>query len=411
MSLIYSALSRTALCTKSRYIPSALRAVSSLRYASNTTTTERRTALYDFHLEHGGEMVEFAGWSMPVKYTSLSVLKSHLHTRENASLFDVSHMLQSRLTGKDRVKFFERLVVADLQALPEGHGTLSVYTDEDGGIIDDLIVTNENNSLYIVSNAGCTEKDLKHVREQLDRFKSEVPGADVHLETLDDSSLLALQGPKAASVLEKLTGKGLADQAFMTARKMKVAGLDCHVARCGYTGEDGFEISVASRDAVALAEALVASSDVQLAGLGARDSLRLEAGMCLYGHDLDETITPIEAGLLWTIGKRRREEGGFLGAKRIQDQIKNGVSRRRVGLIVEGPPAREGAVILNSNNEPVGVVTSGCPSPSLKKNIAMGYVKKAYSKVGTELATIIRKNNRAAQVVKMPFVAPRYHKI
>ncbi|RKP27274.1 hypothetical protein SYNPS1DRAFT_12928 [Syncephalis pseudoplumigaleata] len=303
-------------------------------------TLERRTALYNFHLEHGGEMVEFAGWSMPVKYASLSVLKSHLHTREHASLFDVSHMLQSRLIGKDRVRFYEQLVVADLQALPEGHGTLSLYTNEDGGILDDLIVTNENNSLYIVSNAACAEKDLKHVREQLDRFKQENPGADVHLETLDDSSLLALQGPKAASVLEELSGHSLAGQAFMTARTMKLAGLDCHVARCGYTGEDGFEISLPSRHVVALAEALVAHDDVQLAGLAARDSLRLEAGMCLYGHDLDETITPVEASLLWTIGKRRREEGGFPGAQRILDQIKHGVDRRRVGLVVEGPSAR-----------------------------------------------------------------------
>ncbi|KAI8051339.1 hypothetical protein BDF22DRAFT_744956 [Syncephalis plumigaleata] len=360
MTLIYSSLNRMAVRTALACggMPKIARAIGGLRHASDTTTTERRTALYDFHLEHGGEM-----------YASLSLLKSHLHTRENASLFDVSHMLQSRLTGKDRVKFYEQLTVADLQALPEGHGTLSVYTNEDGGIIDDLIVTNENNSLYIVSNAGCAEKDLKHVREQLDRFKQENPGADVHLETLEDTSLLALQGPKAARVLEQL---------------------NCHVARCGYTGEDGFEVDCcAITSCILLAEALVADPDVQLAGLGARDSLRLEAGMC----------------------KRRREEGGFLGASKILDQIKNGVDRRRVGLIVTGPAAREGTIIVNDKHEPVGVVTSGCPSPTLKKNIAMAYLKKGYTKTGTELTAIIRQTNRAAKVVKMPFVPPQYHKI
>jgi len=221
---------------------------------------------------------------------------------------------------------------------------------------------------------------------------------------------LALQGPKAASVLQELCGKDLRDFMFMTARHLNIKGSECHVTRSGYTGEDGFEIGVSSSASIQLANLLLKYPNVQLAGLGARDSLRLEAGLCLYGHDLDDTTTPVEAGLTWTIGKRRRKEGGFLGAEHVLPQIKEGVKHRRIGLIVEGAPARENAEIYNIEDELIGKVTSGGPSPSLQKNIAMGYVKSGYHKSSTELQVKVRNRMQKAQVVKMPFVSTRYYK-
>ncbi|KAF9199850.1 hypothetical protein BGZ49_009979 [Haplosporangium sp. Z 27] len=368
----------------------------------------KKTVLHDYHVENGGKMVPFAGWSMPVQYSNLGVGASHNWTRSNASVFDVSHMLATRITGKDRVKFYETITVADIENLPVGSSTLSVFTNENGGIIDDTIICKHQESLYVVSNAGCADKDLAHIRAQLKEFQNK--GGDVELNIIDDHSLIALQGPQAAPVLESLIGKDLRDLPFMDARFITIKGIDCHVARSGYTGEDGFEISVPNSDAVELTRLLVSDPRVELAGLGARDSLRLEAGLCLYGHDLDDTITPVEAGLTWTIGKRRRTEGGFLGAAKIQDQLKNGVSRRRIGLVVQGAPAREGAQIF-ANGELVGKVTSGCPSPSTKKNIAMGYVKNGLHKSGTELEVEVRGRKQKAVVTKMPFVPAGYHKI
>ncbi|KAG0228537.1 hypothetical protein BGW41_003397 [Actinomortierella wolfii] len=398
----------------------ALKAVKSLPVSSARTVIQRsfaaaasqealkKTVLYDFHIEQGAKMVPFAGWSMPVQYAKLGVGASHVWTRQNASIFDVSHMLATRITGKDRIKFFESLTVADLENLPVGSGTLSVFTNENGGIIDDTIITKHQDSLYVVSNAGCADKDLAHIRKHLANFQNK--GGDVDLKIIDDHSLIALQGPKAAPVLEALVGKSLQDFPFMDARYLNIKGIECHVARSGYTGEDGFEISVPNNDAVQLTKLLLESPDVEMAGLGARDSLRLEAGMCLYGHDLDETITPVEAGLTWTIAKRRRAEGGFLGAAKIQEQLKNGVEKRRIGLIVTGAPAREGAEIF-ANGELVGKVTSGCPSPSLKKNVAMGYVKNGLHKSGTELEVQVRNRKQKAVVTKMPFVPSGYHKV
>ncbi|KAF9279707.1 hypothetical protein BGZ68_007735 [Mortierella alpina] len=376
--------------------------------AAATGEALKKTVLHDYHVENGGKMVPFAGWSMPVQYANLGVGASHAWTRNNASVFDVSHMLATRITGKDRVKFYESLTVADIENLPVGSSTLSVFTNENGGIIDDTIICKHEDSLYVVSNAGCADKDLAHIRSHLKTFQNK--GGDVDLKIIDDHALVALQGPKAAAVLESLVGKDLRDFPFMDGRFMTIKGIDCHVARSGYTGEDGFEISVPNSDAVEFTKLLIADPRVELAGLGARDSLRLEAGLCLYGHDLDETITPVEAGLTWTIGKRRRVEGGFLGAEKIQDQLKNGVSRRRVGLIVQGAPAREGAQIY-SNGELVGKVTSGCPSPSIKKNVAMGYVKNGLHKSGTELEVEVRGRKQKAVITKMPFVPAGYHKV
>ncbi|KAF9169637.1 hypothetical protein BGX21_010176 [Mortierella sp. AD011] len=393
-----------------RSIPTtnAARSVQRAYSAAATSEVLKKTVLYDYHVENGGKMVPFAGWSMPVQYSNLGVGASHNWTRTNASVFDVSHMLATRITGKDRVKFYETLTVADIENLPVGSSTLSVFTNENGGIIDDTIICKHQDSLYIVSNAGCADKDLAHIRSHLKEFQNK--GGDVDLKIIDDHSLIALQGPKAAPVLEALIGKDLRDLAFMDSRFITIKGIECHVARSGYTGEDGFEISVPNSDAVEFTKMLISDPRVELAGLGARDSLRLEAGLCLYGHDLDDTITPVEAGLTWTIGKRRRTEGGFLGAATIQDQLKNGVSRRRIGLVVQGAPAREGAQIF-ANGELVGKVTSGCPSPSTKKNVAMGYVKNGLHKSGTELEVEVRGRKQKAVVTKMPFVPAGYHKV
>ncbi|KAG0032955.1 hypothetical protein BGZ81_009732 [Podila clonocystis] len=387
---------------------SALRSVQQRAYAAATGEVLKKTVLHDYHVENGGKMVPFAGWSMPVQYANLGVGASHVWTRQNASVFDVSHMLATRITGKDRVKFYESITVADIENLPVGSSTLSVFTNENGGIIDDTIICKHQDSLYVVSNAGCADKDLAHIRDHLKDFQNK--GGDVDLKIIDDHQLIALQGPKAAAVLEGLVGKSLQDFPFMDGRFMDIKGIHCHVARSGYTGEDGFEISVPNSDTVEFTKLLVSDPRVELAGLGARDSLRLEAGLCLYGHDLDDTITPIEAGLTWTVGKRRRAEGGFLGAAKIQDQLKNGVSRRRIGLLVQGAPAREGAPIY-SNGELIGKVTSGCPSPSIKKNVAMGYVKNGLHKSGTELEVEVRGRKQKAVVTKMPFVPAGYHKV
>ncbi|KAG9064085.1 hypothetical protein KI688_003264 [Linnemannia hyalina] len=376
--------------------------------AAATGEALKKTVLHDYHVENGGKMVPFAGWSMPVQYSNLGVGASHNWTRSNASVFDVSHMLATRITGKDRVKFYESITVADIENLPVGSSTLSVFTNENGGIIDDTIICKHQDSLYVVSNAGCADKDLAHIRPLLKAFQNK--GGDVDLKIIEDHQLIAIQGPKAAAVIEELVGKSLQDFRFMDGRFMTIKGIECHVARSGYTGEDGFEISVPNSDAVEFTKLLIADPRVELAGLGARDSLRLEAGLCLYGNDLDETTTPIEAGLTWTIGKRRRAEGGFLGAEKIQDQLKNGVTRRRIGLVVQGAPAREGAPIY-ANGELVGKVTSGCPSPSTKKNVAMGYVKNGVHKSGTELEVEVRGRKQKAVVTKMPFVPAGYHKV
>ncbi|KAI8346308.1 aminomethyltransferase [Mortierella sp. GBAus27b] len=393
-----------------RSLPAASIARSANRAYSAAATGEalKKTVLYDYHIENGAKMVPYAGWSMPVLYSSLGVGASHVWTRTNASVFDVSHMLATRITGKDRVKFFESLTVADIENLPVGSSTLSVFTNEKGGIIDDTIICKHQDSLYVVSNAGCADKDLAHIRAHLKEFQNK--GGDVDLKIIDDHSLIAIQGPKAAPVLESLIGKDLRDLPFMDARFITIKGIDCHVARSGYTGEDGFEISVPNGDAVQLTKLLLADPNVELAGLGARDSLRLEAGLCLYGNDLDETITPVEAGLTWTIGKRRRAEGGFLGAATIQDQLANGVSRRRIGFTAEGAPARQGAQ-LYANGELVGTVTSGCPAPSIKKNVGMAYVKNGFHKSGTQLEVEVRGKRSKAVVTKMPFVPAGYYKI
>jgi len=369
----------------------------------------KRTPFYDFHVSHGAKMVPFAGYSMPIQYKD-SIMDSTQHCRTAASLFDVAHMCGLTLKGKDAIKFLESLVVGDIAGLADGTGTLSVFTNEKGGIIDDTVITKVSaTEIYLVVNAGCRDKDLAHLGKHLAAAKAK--GLDVGMTVHDDRSLLALQGPQAAAALQGLTKEDLSKLYFSNFKRFDVAGAPCWVTRTGYTGEDGFEISVPASHAVGLAEKLVADARVKLAGLGARDALRLEAGLCLYGNDLEEHISPIEAGLAWTVGKRRREKFDFLGGEVIKKQLAEGVSKRRVGFVgAGGAPARQHAEILSADGKVIGEVTSGAFSPCLKKNIAMGYVEKGFDKAGTPVKLSVRGKANDATVAKMPFVPTHYHK-
>ena len=379
---------------------------------SSKENIAKKTCLYDFHVEKGGKMVNFAGFQMPVQYNDMSINDSHLHTRQSSSLFDVSHMLQMLVRGKHCIDFFERITVADIKGLQENSGTLSLYTNERGGIIDDLIVIKlSDDCLYVVSNAGRIEQDLAHVTKECESFKSK--GNDVSFEILS-RGLLALQGPKSAKCLQKLVTIDLSKLNFMTSVVTNVCGVnECRITRCGYTGEDGFEISIPSEKTALVANTLLLSFDgeVRLAGLGARDTLRLEAGLCLYGNDIDEKTTPIEAGLTWTIGKRRRQTADFIGAPVILKQLKDKPQKRRIGLIgtTSGPPARGHTPVLDvKTQEVIGEVTSGCPSPSLKKNIAMAYLPSS-KKIGSKVICNIRGKQLEYEIVKMPFISTNYY--
>ncbi|KAH9632007.1 hypothetical protein HF086_016567 [Spodoptera exigua] len=383
----------------------------SLRWFSDEAKATK-TPLFDLHTKYGGRVVDFAGFLLPVQYSDLSLSESHLFTRKSASIFDVSHMLQTNVRGKDCLSWFESICPVDLKGMRDGSSSLTVFLNDKGGIIDDLIVTKVNaETLYVVSNAGRMKVDKEHMRETSEIFRKK--GNDVNVEFWETSqrALIALQGPKAAAVLQNLTDIKLEDLTFMTSKLGKVAGVECRVTRCGYTGEDGVEISIPAADAEHVTEALLQSSDVKLAGLGARDSLRLEAGLCLYGNDIDESVTPVEANLTWLIAKRRRTDDTFPGSSIILRQIKEGVSKRRVGIILQnGPPARKSAVLKDGKtSETIGSVTSGCPAPSLGVNIAMGYVSEALKKAGTELLVNIRGKDIPCVVAKMPFVPSKYY--
>lgn len=312
--------------------------------------------------------------------------------------------------GKDRYDFIESLTVADVRKLKENSGSLTLFTNEAGGIKDDLIVTNAPGHLYVVSNAGCRDTDMPHMENRIKEMQAD--GKDVSLEFIDDMGLVALQGPRMSEALQPLTDIELNKLGFMQSSVGTVAGIEnCRVTRCGYTGEDGVEISVDDTKTKHLVEALLQSSgEPALAGLGARDSLRLEAGLCLYGNDIDETTTPVEATLAWTIPKSRRVSGGFPGAEVILKQLKDGATRKRVGFLSSGPPVRGHMDIVDQQGNVVGMTTSGCPSPSLGKgnNISMGYVDKKMSKNGTELYIVVRKKKVPAVVSKMPFCPTNY---
>ncbi|KAI1088557.1 glycine cleavage system T protein [Rostrohypoxylon terebratum] len=392
----------------------------------------RKTMLYDIHLEHGAKMVPFAGYHMPVTYADQTVSESHLYTRKECSLFDVGHMVQHRFSGDGALSFLQRIMPADIQKMPVHGSQLSaILHPETGGIVDDCIITKlGEGSYYLVTNAGCRDKDLAYLERELAKWHGE-GNPQVSHTVLENQGLVALQGPAAHTALEYL----LADPAaadlpslyFGNVRPVtlrlpgQVIVEDVLVSRGGYTGEDGFEISLPPEHTVLAVLGMLDNPSVMFAGLGARDSLRLEAGMCLYGHDLDDSTTPVEAALSWIIGNKRRKEtdvakGAFYGAERILAQLTPkskggaGVERRRVGLYVQGAPAREGAAIIGPDGDEVGKVTSGCPSPSLGKNIAMGYVKEGLHKAGTELKVLVRGKERPAVVTKMPFVQTKYYK-
>jgi aminomethyltransferase len=361
----------------------------------------RQTPLHDLHRERGARMVGFAGYEMPVQYPT-GIIAEHLHTRAKAGLFDVSHMGQISLGDAEAARALEALVPGDLQALAPGRMRYTLLLNEQGGILDDLMVTRIEDGLMLVVNAGGKEADLAHLQARLDK--------SVAVEPRFERALLALQGPAAAAVLARFAA-GTDRMPFMTAAELSLAGIPCFVTRSGYTGEDGFEISVAAENAVALAERLLAEPEVAPIGLGARDTLRLEAGLCLYGHDIDETTSPIEAGLAWTIGKRRRAEGGFPGAEVVLQQLAGGPSRKRVGIRPDGrAPAREGAAILDPAGKSVGQVTSGGFGPSVGAPIAMGYVDAAHAGDGVALALVVRDVPRPAHVAPLPFVPTRYYR-
>jgi aminomethyltransferase len=357
-------------------------------------------------------MVDFAGWFLPVQYADLGIKESCLHTRSRASLFDVSHMLQVHIHGKDRERFIESLTVGDIHGLNVGESRLTLFTTEQGGILDDSVVSKRDNFLNVVLNAGCADKDLNHLRDRLESFTG-----DVKLEVMEGFGLIALQGPEASTVLQPLLEKvDLKKLPFMSCIDATVADVTgCFISRSGYTGEDGFEISIPSDNSTNhIAECLMGNEAVKLAGLGARDTLRVEAGLCLYGSDIDESTSPIEAGLAWTISKRRRAEGGFPGADRIFHELKSGVSRKRVGFtILNGPPARHGNKIFEtpSSSTPSGEITSGTFSPSLGRPVAIGYVPSEKSSAGTELAVEVRGRLNPIIVSKMPFVKANYYRV
>lgn len=366
-----------------------------------------KTPLHARHVALGARMVPFAGYDMPVQYPS-GILTEHNWTREKAGLFDVSHMGQAFLVGPDHettAKALEALIPADIVNLAPGKQRYSQLLNDEGGILDDLMVTrsadsDEDGALYLVVNAACKDADYPHIEARLP--------SNVKLIRAEHRGLIALQGPGAEAALAALAPEA-AEMGFMTSRAMKIAGIKANVSRSGYTGEDGYEISAAATKIGEIWDTLLLDGNVKPIGLGARDSLRLEAGLCLYGHDIDTTTSPIEAGLNWSLQKRRREEGGFPGAARIQRELAEGTSRVRVGLLPEGrAPAREGTEIATPEGEVIGTVTSGGFGPTLNGPCAMGYVAKAHSAPGTKLNLIVRGKPLPAVVAPMPFVPHHY---
>lgn len=422
---------RTAIKASSgRSAAAALCQRGAVRYGSDVAAKDlKKTPLYDYHVAKGGKMVPFAGYHMPVQYNNLSLADSHTFTRTNASIFDVSHMVQHILKGPDAAAFLEKVTPSDWKNQGHMQSKLTTFLWEGtGGIVDDSVITRiGEDEYYVVTNGACYEKDNKYLDTELGKF-----GGNVQWTRLDNSGLIALQGPKAAEILKEALASevDLSKLYFGNAvyADLKLAdGSKTHpvlISRGGYTGEDGFELSFngklypAFETTTPIVESLMkigGPERLQLSGLGARDSLRLEAGMCLYGHDLNDSITPVEGALSWIIPKERRAAGGFHGAEVIIPQLSpkskggSGVEKRRVGFVIEGAPAREGAE-LQKDGEVIGTITSGVPSPTLGKNVAMGYVKDGLHKSGTEVDVVVRGRKRKGVVTKMPFIETRYHK-
>eukprot|EP01084_Bolivina_argentea_P064325 117331_1 len=385
----------------------------SKRYFGTAESQLKKTKLCNFHKANGGKLVDFAGFYMPVQYNNMSIQDSTLHTRKNASIFDVSHMGQLRFYGTDRIEFLEHILVGSAKPLKPNQVKYSLMCNQDGGIIDDLVFANiaENDYHYMVINAGRIAEDLSHIDDELNSF--EAKGKNCRYDFIDTDSLIAFQGPTAVQTMKKLNPDFNFDELkFFYLTQMEVKGIPLQVSRTGYTGEDGFEIAVNNDKAEEFVEMLLNENGVELAGLGARDSLRLEAGLCLYGNDIDETITAVEADLLWTISKKRKENSVFIGSDVIRNQIKNGIDRKRVGLIgKKGLTPRHDMKILDVNGNDIGIITSGSFSPCLQLPISMGYVNMEYTEIGTELKVEIRNNKTVdVKVCELPFVPKGYFK-
>jgi aminomethyltransferase len=364
-----------------------------------------RTPLHALHVELGARMVPFAGYDMPVQYPA-GILAEHTTCRTAAALFDVSHMGQLRLEGEGAVAALETLVPMDIQGLGVGKQRYALFTSDEGGIQDDLMVTRRENDLLLVVNAACKDADTAHLQRHI--------GARCRVVPMPERALLALQGPKAVDALARLA-PGVRALTFMTGGAFTLESADCYLTRSGYTGEDGFEISVPAEAAEHLARALLAQPEIQPAGLGARDTLRLEAGLCLYGHDIDTHTTPVEAGLTWSIQKVRRaggeRAGGYPGAAVIDAQLASGPTRKRVGLVgLDRTPVREGAPLVAADGRSVGRVTSGTVGPTVKQPIAMGWLETALAAAGTEVFAEVRGKRVPMRVAAMPFTPHRYHR-
>jgi len=365
----------------------------------------QRTPLYHLHVELGAKMVPFAGYEMPVNYPG-GIIAEHRQCRESAALFDVSHMGQLRLVGADAAAALETLVPVDVIDLPVGKQRYALFTNAAGGILDDLMIARRPNDLFVVVNAACKDADTKHLLTNIGHRCQVVP--------MPERALLALQGQKAVKALSRLAD-GVARLTFMTGGSFTLVGAECFVTRSGYTGEDGFEISVPAEAAVALAKALLSQPEVKPAGLGARDTLRLEAGLCLYGHDINENTTPVEAGLTWAIQKVRRpggaREGHYPGADKIAGQLATGAQIKRVGLTgLERIPVREGATLVDSLGHRLGHVTSGTLAPTVNQPIAMAYLAANHAITNHEVYAEVRGKRQPMRVAAMPFVPPGYHR-
>ena len=366
----------------------------------------RTTSLYQMHLDAGAKMVPFAGYEMPVSYP-LGIKKEHIHTREKAGLFDVSHMGQIRLVGKNAKRALESLVPVDIIDLPLMKLRYALFTNKDGGVMDDLMVTSlGDEDLFLVVNAACKEADFEHLLNTI--------GVECKVEFLEDVALLALQGPKAHEVLAEIA-PSTSEMTFMTAKQLVINGIDCFITRSGYTGEDGFEISLLAKDAEELAKLLLSNVEVEWVGLGARDSLRLEAGLSLYGHELDNDHSPVESSLSWALSKVRRtggdREGNYLGDNIIMSHLNEGTESKVVGLQPEGRmPVRDGALIEDELGNEAGQVTSGGFGPSINRPIAIARIKKNYIENQSKLFALVRDKKIAVEIVKLPFIKQNYYR-
>jgi aminomethyltransferase len=368
------------------------------RVIDTAMTALKRLPLDALHKKLGAKMVPFAGYEMPLQYKG--IVAEHEHCRSQAAFFDISHMGLAMLRGEDAAEALETLVVSDLKALPAGKLRYTLLTNDAGGIIDDLMVVNGGSYIVVIVNAARKDVDFAHIQDRI--------GNRISMEIWEDRALLALQGPASSAVLARLAPASR-HMLFMSMETLKIGEIRCGVTRSGYTGEDGFEIVVDSADARTIAELLLEEPEVMPAGLGARDTLRLEAGLCLYGQDIDETTTPVEAGLGWTVNRRRREEGGFPGDEIILRQMAEGPKRKRVGIMLDGRvPARAGAKVIDPHGAPLGTITSGNYGPSVGGPVAMGYVSTQSAVPETPVNVVVRGKPLPGRIVKLPFVPHRY---